>query len=151
MCIQPNIWVDFGAQDVPEPSCDIGSARSVVDRISDILIGILSIPGKVTAGVGDGSGNGDGTWTVGIGLGGVLLGEALGAAVALGLAAGDVAARGLGLVGRIVMPGIGPMLMPGIGAIVDCADGAPVAGLGTITSSTAKPRAMPAIRKAAVS
>jgi hypothetical protein len=144
ICIQPNICVDAGAQEVPEPSWDIGSARSVVDRISCAPIDILSVP------IGVGLGDGVAASIVGIGLAGELLGEALGAGVVVGAEVGEIEARGLGLAGRIVMAGMGPMLIPGIGVIVDCADGAPVACTCTAIRSKAKLTAMPAMRKAAV-
>jgi hypothetical protein len=140
MRIHPNICVDFGTQDVPEPSCDIGSARSVVDRMSGPLIDMPSIAGEAAAGVDDATGNGvAGSVAAGVGLAGGLVGLPLGVDVAAGLGAGDIVAAGFGFAGRIVIPGIGPIDMPGIGAMVDCADAAAAACSGTIAASATHP------------
>lgn len=137
--IHPNICVDFGTQDVPEPSSDIGSARSVIDRMSGALIDMPCIAGGAPAGAGEAMGTGVATSVAAGGGGCELTGFALGVEVVTGLGVGDVVAAGFGFAGRIVIPGIGSIDMPGIGAMVDCGDGAAAACSDTIATITSHP------------
>lgn len=117
--IQPNICVERGTHDVPEPSWLMGSPRSVVDdmfitSIDEPLIFILSR-------IGDGDIDLFIFIPAPIGAGGIgaapcpLLGavaEELGAAVMFGIGPGC-----------IVMPGIGAIVACGAGCAARAADG----------------------------
>ena len=108
--IQPNICVDLGAHDVPEPSCDIASAKSVVECMS----------GFGSCAALDGAADASGMSICGIAVDGISAGSVADAA-GRGATAAEPVGRGCGFA---VMPGIGAIVMPGIGAIVGLADAA---------------------------
>jgi hypothetical protein len=82
--IQPNICVDLGAHDVPEPSCDIASAKSVVERMS----------GTGTSAVLDGGADESGISICGIAVDGISAGTGVADAAGRGATAGERVGRG---------------------------------------------------------
>ena len=124
--IQPNICVERGTHDVPDPSWLMGSPRSVVDAmfIASIVESLIFILAPIGAGdidplifIPSRIGAGD-ICTAPGSLMGVADGEAAGIVFALA----DVVAEDVGTV-VIFGVGSGRIVIPGIGAIVACGAG----------------------------